>query len=599
MKRNLYFEDEIVKNSFRPFMLKRLLKYCGKYKGQTIGMIAVGIIYAVLGTMPSIALMLIVNYVLPEGTTPAPNALVWAMWILIGIAVAVLGTAVMARLLVKLSMNVAYNIVYDLRCDLFDKLMELSFDYYDSHPSGKILVRVTNYTDGVANVFMNDISNLINNVLLLLFAFGATFILDARIALVVTAALVPLTVGIFFLSKTLHKRASVDKSKNSNLTAFVAEDINGISVIQAFNREKLNGDIHTELCDKYRRAFMRTTTIRELVNPLSQVCSRIICMLIVYFAALVIIDKGLGVPMSLGAVLAIDSCMEIFSDSIGGICGRIQKITEATTNLERIFDTLDSDVDVKDCENAEILEVTKGDVTFDEVNFSYVEGTSVLENFSLDVKAGQTVAIVGATGAGKTTIVNLLSRFYNLGGGKVCIDGTDISRVTLSSLRRNVGVMMQDSFIFGMSVLENIRFSRPEASDEECKSAARSVGAEEFILRLENGYDTEIKEADTLSGGERQLISFARLMLSDPKIIILDEATSHIDTETEKSLQTSMNLALAGRTAFVIAHRLSTIRDADKIIYIDNKSIAECGTHDELIERKGKYYELINSGLSL
>ncbi|MCI9032187.1 MAG: ABC transporter ATP-binding protein [Clostridia bacterium] len=599
MKRNLYFEDEIVKNSFRPFMLKRLLKYCGKYKGQTIGMIAVGIIYAVLGTMPSIALMLIVNYVLPEGTTPAPNALVWAMWILIGIAVAVLGTAVMARLLVKLSMNVAYNIVYDLRCDLFDKLMELSFDYYDSHPSGKILVRVTNYTDGVANVFMNDISNLINNVLLLLFAFGATFILDARIALVVTAALVPLTVGIFFLSKTLHKRASVDKSKNSNLTAFVAEDINGISVIQAFNREKLNGDIHTELCDKYRRAFMRTTTIRELVNPLSQVCSRIICMLIVYFAALVIIDKGLGVPMSLGAVLAIDSCMEIFSDSIGGICGRIQKITEATTNLERIFDTLDSEVDVKDCENAEILEVTKGDVTFDDVNFSYVEGTSVLENFSLDVKAGQTVAIVGATGAGKTTIVNLLSRFYNLGGGRVCIDGTDISRVTLSSLRRNVGVMMQDSFIFGMSVLENIRFSRPEASDEECKSAARSVGAEEFILRLENGYDTEIKEADTLSGGERQLISFARLMLSDPKIIILDEATSHIDTETEKSLQTSMNLALAGRTAFVIAHRLSTIRDADKIIYIDNKSIAECGTHDELIERKGKYYELINSGLSL
>ncbi len=599
MKRNLYFEDEIDKNSFRPFMLKRLLKYCGKYKGQTIGMIAVGIIYAVLGTMPSIALMLIVNYVLPEGTTPAPNALVWAMWILIGIAVAVLGTAVMARLLVKLSMNVAYNIVYDLRCDLFDKLMELSFDYYDSHPSGKILVRVTNYTDGVANVFMNDISNLINNVLLLLFAFGATFILDARIALVVTAALVPLTVGIFFLSKTLHKRASVDKSKNSNLTAFVAEDINGISVIQAFNREKLNGDIHTELCDKYRRAFMRTTTIRELVNPLSQVCSRIICMLIVYFAALVIIDKGLGVPMSLGAVLAIDSCMEIFSDSIGGICGRIQKITEATTNLERIFDTLDSEVDVKDCENAEILEVTKGDVTFDDVNFSYVEGTSVLENFSLDVKAGQTVAIVGATGAGKTTIVNLLSRFYNLGGGRVCIDGTDISRVTLSSLRRNVGVMMQDSFIFGMSVLENIRFSRPEASDEECKSAARSVGAEEFILRLENGYDTEIKEADTLSGGERQLISFARLMLSDPKIIILDEATSHIDTETEKSLQTSMNLALAGRTAFVIAHRLSTIRDADKIIYIDNKSIAECGTHDELIERKGKYYELINSGLSL
>ena len=599
MKRNLYYEDEIVKNSFKPYMLKRLLKYCKKYKGQAIGMIAVGVIYAVLGTMPSIALMLIVNRVLPEGTTLPPNALVWAMWILIGIAVAVLGTAVMARLLVKLSMNVAYNIVYDLRCDLFDKLMELSFDYYDSHPSGKILVRVTNYTDGVANVFMNDISNLINNVLLLLFAFGATFILDWRIAVVVTVALVPLTVAIFFLSKALHARASVDKSKNSNLTAFVAEDINGISVIQAFNREKLNGEIHTELCDKYRKAFMRSTMIREAVNPLSQVCSRIICMLLVYFAALVIIDKGLGVPMTLGVVLAIDSCMEIFSDCIGGICGRIQRLTEATTNLERIFDTLDAEVDVKDCDGAKPLEVERGDVLFDDVKFSYVEGATVLEHFSLDVKAGQTIAIVGATGAGKTTIVNLLSRFYNLGGGRVCIDGTDISRVTLSSLRRNVGVMMQDSFIFGMSVLENIRFSRPEASDEECKAAARSVCAEEFILRLENGYDTKIKEADTLSGGERQLISFARLMLSDPKIIILDEATSHIDTETEKRLQSSMNLALEGRTAFVIAHRLSTIRGADKIIYIDNKSISEYGTHDELIEKKGRYYELINSGLSV
>lgn len=595
MKRNLYYEDEIVKNSFKPYMLKRLFKYCGKYKGETVGMIAVGIIYAVLGTMPSIALMLIVNYVLPSGSVLAPNALVWAAWILVGIAVAVVGTALAAKLLVKFSMNVAYNIVYDLRCDLFDKLMELSFDYYDSHPSGKILVRVTNYTDGVANVFMNDISNLINNVLLLLFAFGATFILDWRIALVVTAALVPLTVCIFFLSKALHKRASVDKSKNSNLTAFVAEDINGISVIQAFNREKLNGEIHTELCDKYRKAFMRTTLVREAVNPLSQVCSRIICMLLVYFAALVIIDKGIGVPMSLGVVLAIDSCMEIFSDSIGGICGRIQRLTEATTNLERIFDTLDSEVDVKDCEGAVPLKVTKGNVKFDDVSFSYVEGTTVLEHFSLDVKAGQTVAIVGATGAGKTTIVNLLSRFYNLDGGRVCIDGADISRVTLSSLRRSVGVMMQDSFIFGMSVLENIRFSRPEASDEECKAAARFVGAEEFILRLEKGYDTEIKEADTLSGGERQIISFARLMLSDPRIIILDEATSHIDTETEKRLQKSMNLALEGRTAFVIAHRLSTVRDADMIIYIEDKGIAECGTHDELLAKKGRYYELINS----
>lgn len=596
-KKNLYYEDEVVKTSFKPFMLKRLFKYCGKYKKQTVGMLLVGVLSAVLSTLPSIALMLTVNYVLPQGSVLRTDYGFIAMWILIGLAVATVGSTVMPSLLTKLSMNLAYNVIYDLRRDLFDKLMQLSFDYYDSHPSGKILVRVTNYTDEVANVFMGEITRLVNNVLLILFAFVAIFVLDWRIASVVTLALVPLTVVIYFLSKSLYRRATVDKSKNSNLSAFVAEDINGIDVIQAFNREDLNGEIHSELCEQYRKAFMRTTVVREVVNPLSDVCSRIICMLLVYFAALVIIDKGLGVPLTLGVILAVDSCMEIFSDCIGGVCQRLQKMTAVTTNLERIFDTMDAQPDVTDAEGATELQVRRGDVKFDDVTFSYVPETTVLEHFSLDVTAGQTVAIVGATGAGKTTIVNLLSRFYNLDAGKVSVDGVDVAGVTLKSLRRSVGVMMQDSYIFSGTVLDNIRFSRPEATDEECMAAAKAVGADDFISRLSDGFFTVIQEADTLSGGERQLIAFARLILADPKIIILDEATSHIDTETERRLQESMNRVLANRTGFVIAHRLSTIRSADKIIFIDDKTIVESGTHEELVAKKGRYYKLLHSGL--
>lgn len=597
-KKNLYYEDESIKTTFKMFMLKRLLKYCGKYKKQTAGMILVGILSAALSTLPGIALMLTVNYVLPQGSVLRTDYVFIGMWILIGLGLATVANTVIPAMLTKLSMSLAYNVVYDLRRDLFDKLMQLSFDYYDSHPSGKILVRVTNYTDEIANVFMGEITRLVNNVLLIMFAFIAIFILDWRIALVVTVALIPLTVAVFFISKALYRRSTAAKSKNSNLSAFIAEDINGIDVIQSFNREELNGKIHSQLCAQYEKAFMHATRLREVVNPLSDVCSRIICMLLVYFTALIIIDKGLGMPLTLGAVLAIDYCMEIFSDCIGGVCQRLQKLTEVTTNLERIFDTLDAEVDVKDCEDAKELAVSKGDVSFQDVTFSYVEGTTVLDKFSLEVKAGETVAIVGATGAGKTTIVNLLSRFYNLDSGKVCIDGQDVSKVTLKSLRRNVGVMMQDSYIFNGTVLENIRFSNPDADDEQCKAAARAVGADGFIMRLENGYETVIQEADTLSGGERQLIAFARLFLSDPKIIILDEATSHIDTQTERVVQNSMNSILSGRTGFVIAHRLSTIRSADKIIYIDNKTIEECGTHEELVAKKGKYFKLLGSGIT-
>jgi len=264
--------------------------------------------------------------------------------------------------------------------------------------------------------------------------------------------------------------------------------------------------------------------------------------------------------------------------------------------LERIFEAMDEPVTVDDAEDAYELPEIKGDLSFDGVTFAYEPGKDILENVSFDVKAGESIALVGPTGAGKTTVVNLISRFYDIQGGKITIDGHDISKVTLESLRRQMGIMLQDSFIFSGTILDNIKYGKLDATMEEVIQACETVRADEFIAEMEEGYDTEVNErGSALSAGQRQLVSFARTLLSDPKILILDEATSSIDAKTEKLLQDGLLKLLKGRTSFLIAHRLSTIRHCDRIMFINNKGITECGTHDELIAKRGDYYNLYNS----
>ena len=278
------------------------------------------------------------------------------------------------------------------------------------------------------------------------------------------------------------------------------------------------------------------------------------------------------------------------------ICQRLQSITNVTSNVERIFEVLDTESEIVEKEDAEELQISKGAVDCEDVTFSYIEGAPVLEHVDLKVEPGQMIALVGPTGAGKTTIVSLISRFYDIDAGNIRIDGTDIRDVTLDSLRENVGVMMQDTFLFRGEIIENIRFSRPEATDEECMEAAKKVYAHDFIMKKPEGYHTVISsQGNELSGGERQLLSFARLILKNPDIIILDEATSNIDTETEKLIQKMFSTVLKGKTSFVIAHRLSTIKNADRILYIDKKGILEDGSHEELLRKKGLYYALVKS----
>ncbi len=593
MAKELYFQDEIVREKFNFKMFRRLLSYAGRFKKDTIKMIAVGLASALIALIPSFAMTFVVNYVLPSNGILPPSYLTYAALIIASLAVVTVTATAFGSLSTYISMRLGYRIIHAIRTDLFDHLMQLSFDYYDSHPSGKILVRVTNYTEEVAGIFIWHLTRIIYNSFVLALASAAAIVLDWRIGLIVIAAIIPFAVVLYFLAKALHNRANVDKSKNSSLTAFVAEDISGLDVIKAFNREKLNSDIQKELCDNHAKAFMRTTRIREIFFPMSNGVVNIVSSILVYLCALVIIDKGLGAALTMGAVIGINTCMQMLSDSVSDLCQRLETMTTLSTNLERIFDTLDSKPDITDKPGAKPIAITEGKVEFTDVTFSYDGKVNVLENLSLSCPPGSMTAIVGATGAGKTTLVSLLSRFYDLKSGRITVDGADVSEVTLDSLRSAVGVMMQDSFIFSGTVMDNIRFSAPEKSDEECIEAAKKVFAHDFIKRLPDGYYTKINEACSLSGGERQLLSFARLILSDPKILILDEATSHIDTHTEKLIQDSIAVLLKGRTSFVIAHRLSTIRKADNIVFIDDKNIVESGTHEQLMQLKGRYYRLL------
>lgn len=593
MSRNLYYEDEVLEEKFNGFMFKRLLSYAGEYKRDYIitGLLLAGASF--LSLVPAAVNMKIINEVLPKnGVVPEGASklavILLSVWITLSI-----GAVIADFVTSKAATTLGNNIVCRLREDLFEKLMELSFDYYDSRPTGKILVRITNYTDELANFFINDLLRVIDNVLVMVITVVCICFVEIRMAVMGILVSIPLGILLWVVARALHRCTRIERNKASNRTAFVAEDINGLEVIKAFNREALNDEIFIELSEKFHKAFMHSTRYRELFFPLSFAGVRILCSVTMYLTALFIITNNVGAELTLGALVVITAYMQRFSNAVYVICQQLQSVAGITANIERIFEVLGTESDITEKKDATELSVTNGAIEFKDVTFSYIKGITVLENISLDVKPGQMVALVGPTGAGKTTIASLLSRFYDIDSGRILIDGTDIKDVTLGSLRGSVGVMMQDTFLFRGEIIENIRFSRPGATDEECISAAKKVFAHDFIMKKKEGYHTVISsEGNELSAGERQLLSFARLLLMEPDIIILDEATSNIDTETEKLVQKLFTTVLKGKTCFVIAHRLSTIQNADRILYIDNKRIMEDGSHQELMERKGMYYQL-------
>jgi len=399
---------------------------------------------------------------------------------------------------------------------------------------------------------------------------------------------------MFIIKKKQRVAWQISSNKASNLNAYIAESINGIRVTQSFTREEENIRIFNTLSGDYRFAWMRAVKLNFLMWPTIDNISTW-TFVAVYVVGIYWLDRGLA-GITIGVIIAITAYIGRFWAPVNTLASFYNSLLTAVSYLERIFETIDEPVLVKDCEGAVEMPLIQGEIVFKDVDFSYDDGVKILSSINFRAEVGDTVAIVGPTGAGKTTIINLISRFYNLDSGLITIDGVDINQVTIKSLRRQMGIMLQDSFIFSGTIIDNIRYGNMEATDEQVIEAAKTVRAHDFIVNLENGYETQVNERGArLSVGQRQLISFARALLADPKILILDEATSSIDTETEIMLQEGLSKLLANRTSFIIAHRLSTIKNSTFIMYVDGGIIKEKGSHEELLEMKGSYYELFMS----
>lgn len=596
MARNRYYEDEKVTYKFSAKSVKKTLKYCIPYKKILLSMSVLMVIMSFVSLLPPMINTYIVDYVLSKKGALGIDWFTLALLLVGAYALVVISTTVFSYFRTLYMTRTGHAIVHDMRYAAFTQLQKLAFDYYDSRPSGKILVRVTAYLDELAAVFSNSVIMLLVDVFKIAIILLWLFVIDYRLASIILAATVPMTLCLVLINGTLSRRRRRYRNKRSNRTAYIAENIQGNNVTKVFNRVQKNTQIQKELNTEVTKKWQSVTYINELHYPIMDAFFYI-GLGVVYVVVIYMATHGMGLgSLTIGKLIGFISYMGLLSTPLNDMANILQQITMATSNLESVFEVIETQPTVTDAEDAGELPPIEGNVTFDKVCFSYEPGHPILENVSFDIPRGKMIALVGPTGAGKSTIVSLLSRFYDLDSGTVSIDGHDISKVTLHSLRTQVGVMMQDSFIFSGTIMENIRYARPDATDEECIAAAKLVSADEFISKLPDGYYTKtLEQGSKLSTGERQLISFARVVLTDPKILILDEATSSIDTHTEEAIKRALDIILQGRTSFVIAHRLSTIKKADCIFYVANRTIAEAGTHAQLMEKKGLYYKLVKS----
>lgn len=591
MARNKYDIDETLESGFDMNQLKRLAKYVGPHKKNMIKAIIIMLVSSALSMLTPRFLMTIMDVYIPEGNIKGIVILSVAM-----MAIAIF-ICVSLKTKIILTNEVGQNVIYELRRDLFIHLQELPFSYYDDRPHGKIQVRVVNYVNNLSDLLSNGIVNTITDLCSLIFIIIFMLSINVKLALVCMCGIPILAVIIWTIKKKQRRAWQIESNKQSNLNAYIAESLNGIRVTQSFVREDTNSKIFNKLSGDYRSAWLEAVRYNMILSPFVDTISVLTTSMVFVLG----INWMLGgeAAITAGVLIAFTGYISRFWTPITTLASFYNSLLTSISYLERIFETIDEPVDVKDEPGAIEMPIIKGEVEFKNVDFSYEDGIKRLDNVSFKAEIGESIAIVGPTGAGKTTIINLLSRFYNIDTGEILIDGIDISKVTIRSLRTQMGVMLQDSFIFSGTIMDNIRYGNMMATDEEVVEAAKTVCAHDFIMEMENGYDTEVNERGSrLSQGQRQLISFARALLANPKILILDEATSSIDTETEIALQEGLAKLLEGRTSFIIAHRLSTIKSADCIMYIDKGNIMEMGNHEQLMEKKGEYYNLYMSQYS-
>lgn len=565
--------DEQVQTVSKRKTLARMFYYLLAYKKQVVAVLTIMLVSVVITLInPLIIQQAIDVYIAGED---------WHGLKRLGIVAVLLNLTLV--LLVKIRMyimaKVSNEVLLTIREELYTHIQTLSFQFFDSRPTGKILARIIGDVNSLKEVLSNSVTTLIPDFIAILSVVGIMFVKNWKLAAAALSSLPLMILGVAFVQSKSHIRWQIHRKKGSNMNAFVHEDISGMYVVQSFGAEQETKQIFEELLQEHKDSFVDAVRYADAFGPIVDFCWGLGTMVLYFFGVNMILDGMLQV----GTLIAFGTYISMFWRPVMNLSNFYNQLVTNIAGAERIFEILDTKPDLTDGETAcEMPEIT-GAVSFRHVTFSYEKEKEVLKDVSFEIEPGQTVALIGPTGAGKSTIVNLICRFYDIQHGQVCIDGRDVKSVTIESLRSQMGIMTQDVFLFSGTIRENIRYGRLEASEEEIIQAAKAVHAHEFIMKMEKGYDTELKERGAgLSAGQRQLLAFARTMLSEPKILILDEATSSIDTHTELLVQKGIEVLLKGRTSFVIAHRLSTIQNADRIFRVDNGGILELNSFEEI-----------------
>lgn len=580
---NSYKSDESLRDVKKTTTLFRLFRYLFAYKLEVI------VVLVIMGL--SVAITLINPLIIERAIDVhiADNDIPG----LVKLGLFAIAINILLVLLIKLRMyimaKVTNQILLTIRQELYTHIQKLSFRFFDSRPTGKILARIIGDINSLKDVLGNSVTTLIPDFITVCSVIVIMMIKNYKLALASLSSLPLMAAGMWLIQVYSHKRWQTHRKKASNLNAFIHEDLSGMRIIQSFTAEDETMDTFDSLLKEHRDSYIDAVRLNDSFGSIIDFCWGIGSVAL-YFAAIRIIGIE---SVSVGTLIAFGTYITMFWSPVMNLSNFYNQIITNISGAERIFEIMDTKPDIEDGDDVSVLPDIKGEVNFDHVTFAYDDNTVVLDDMSFSIRAGETIALVGPTGAGKTTVVNLISRFYDIQNGNIFIDGYDIKSVSIESLRRQMGIMTQDNFLFSGTIRDNIRYGKLDATDDEIIAAATAVNAHDFIMKLDKGYDTQLKErGGGLSIGQKQLLAFARTMVSMPKILILDEATSSIDTHSELLVQKGIEALLKGRTSFVIAHRLSTIQKADRIFVIDQGRIMEQGSHEDLLELKGHYYSL-------